>query len=189
MYERSLKVKARAMGISVEYRSLRCTGDVLRVDPSLISKIFQILYDSQSQPLINSSNSTMSTSMTLSQVRHIDELAQWTFLPCGRRTTIDPTAKRSSTKVIASSSLPIACRLNAMRAIVPATISSRLPRVSCALDAAFVVTSNISTIEKISLNHAEVGSTHAGNDMRTDVYVAYSLRYGVREGTSDYVCK
>ena len=160
------------MRISVDYPSLRCTGDVLRVDPGLISKIFQILYDSQSQPLVNSSNSTMSTSMTVSQVRHIDDLIQWTLvfsLSCRRRTTIDRTVKRSSTKVIASSSLPIACRPNAMRAIVPVTISSRHHRASCALAAASVATSNISTIEKTSLNPAEVGSIPADTEMQTPV--------------------
>jgi len=44
-------------------------GDVLRVDPNMIPKIFQVLYDSEGQALLNNSTSTMSNSMIQSQVQ------------------------------------------------------------------------------------------------------------------------
>jgi hypothetical protein len=43
-------------------------GDVLRVDPSMIPKIFQVLYDSEGQTLLNNSTTTMSSSMIQPQV-------------------------------------------------------------------------------------------------------------------------
>jgi len=54
-------------------------GDVLRVDPNMIPKIFQVLYDSEGQALLNNSTSTMSNSMIQSQDqdRHTGETIEY----------------------------------------------------------------------------------------------------------------
>ncbi|CAF4241750.1 unnamed protein product [Rotaria socialis] len=54
-------------------------GDVLRVDPNMIPKIFQVLYDSEGQALLNNSTSTMSNSMIhpQEQDRHSGETIEY----------------------------------------------------------------------------------------------------------------
>jgi len=54
-------------------------GDVLRVDPNMIPKIFQVLYDSEGQTMLNSSSTTMSNSMIhpQDQDRHSGETIEY----------------------------------------------------------------------------------------------------------------
>ncbi|CAF3858340.1 unnamed protein product [Rotaria sp. Silwood1] len=54
-------------------------GDVLRVDPNMIPKIFQVLYDSEGQTMLNNSTTTMSNSMIHSQEqdRHSGETIEY----------------------------------------------------------------------------------------------------------------
>ncbi|CAF3587436.1 unnamed protein product [Rotaria sordida] len=54
-------------------------GDVLRVDPNMIPKIFQVLYDSEGQTLLNNSTTTMSNSMIhpQDQDRHSGETIEY----------------------------------------------------------------------------------------------------------------
>jgi chromosome segregation ATPase len=54
-------------------------GDVLRVDPNMIPKIFQVLYDSEGQVLLNNSTTTMSNSIIQSQDqdRHTGETIEY----------------------------------------------------------------------------------------------------------------
>ncbi|CAF1596153.1 unnamed protein product, partial [Adineta ricciae] len=54
-------------------------GDVLRVDPNMIPKIFQVLYDSEGQAALNNSTTTMSNSMIhpQEQDRHTGETIEY----------------------------------------------------------------------------------------------------------------
>ncbi|CAF3958209.1 unnamed protein product [Rotaria sp. Silwood2] len=54
-------------------------GDVLRVDPNMIPKIFQVLYDSEGQIMLNNSTTTMSNSMIhpQDQDRHSGETIEY----------------------------------------------------------------------------------------------------------------
>jgi hypothetical protein len=66
MFVLLLKVK----NLTENFQSkLSFQGDVLRVDPSMIPKIFQVLYDSEGQILMNSSTTTMTNSIVQSQVK------------------------------------------------------------------------------------------------------------------------
>ena len=144
---------------------------MLRVDPSMIPKIFQVLYDSEGQILLNNSTTTMSNSMIQPQVRR----RAAPFLTCTNvlllRIKIDTVEKQSNTKAIVSSLLLIVCPLNAKLVIVRVTMSSPRLHVSNALAVMFVAINNITTIEKNSCNPAEVGRSAEGKEF-TSTFVS-----------------
>lgn len=131
-------------------------GDVLRVDPNIIPKIFQVLYDSEGQTALNNSSSTMSNSMIQSQVRFRVFSLRSNHGDQFNRIKIVILAKPSNTKVIVLLWSPIVCQLNVKHAIVHAiTFSLHLP-VWNVHGVMFVVINNITMIEKNSCYHVEV---------------------------------
>ena len=143
------------------------TGDVLRVDPSIIPRIFQILYDSQGHAISNGHNGSISNSPSHSPVNR-KSLSRERLLIICRRNLVVKLVKRLSIAVTTLSSWLIESLLHARVAIFHAIVCCLRLHVSSALDAIFAVTNNITTMEKILCNHVEVNPFVDGKRQLTE---------------------
>lgn len=122
----------------------------------MIPKIFQVLYDSEGQTLLNSSTTTMSNSMIQSQVKSFFflNLIKYYFLLFRIKIVIQ--AKQLNIKVIVLLLLHIVCQHNVKHVIVHVIMFFLHHHVLNVQDVMFVVINNIMMIEKNLCYHVEV---------------------------------
>jgi hypothetical protein len=123
----------------------------------MIPKIFQVLYDSEGQTLLNNSTTTMSNSIIQSQVKYILSFLKFIiFVVFFFRIKIVIQVKQLNTKVIVLLLLHIVCLHNVKHVIVRVTMYFLHLHVLNVHDVMFVVINNITMIEKNLCYHVEV---------------------------------
>jgi hypothetical protein len=120
----------------------------------MIPKIFQVLYDSEGQTLLNNSTTTMSNSMISPQVKIFSELNLVRSISF--RSQIVILVKQLNIKVIVLLLLVIVCQHNVKHVIVHVIMFFLHHHVLNVHDAMFVVINNIMMIEKNLCYHVEV---------------------------------
>jgi hypothetical protein len=122
----------------------------------MIPKIFQVLYDSEGQTLLNNSTTTMSNSIIQSQVKYLLSFLRFTIFVFFFRIKIVIQVKQLNTKVIVLLLLHIVCLHNVKHVIVRVTMYFLHLHVLNVHDVMFVVINNITMIEKNLCYHVEV---------------------------------